>query len=292
MTDARESVAGSGSAESAGDWAAAWRALVERPDVEVTKRLRQGHAFHRASRTGDLRVQPGRVSVRVQDARATPYTPELELTPLDDEAWITVIEVLAGKLRHSARLLAGQAPDGLDAELAGTGVRVFPRYEELATSCDCADRVWPCAHVAALWEAFEELLAEEPFALFKVRGRGRERLLAELAEARRQRSRGTARRALPLEELEATRWSRTAEPIEGFGVPPAEEPRTPAGPLKLLGDPPGWAGGVDAWNLFSPLVSAAAEWAASLEEAAASSSDDGTPRGTGYRAEAGSRPDS
>jgi hypothetical protein len=45
------------------------------------------------------------------------------------------------------------------------------------------------------------------------------------------------------------------------------EPRTPAGPLRLLGDPPGWTGGVSAGDLFAPLVIRAAAWARRLATA-------------------------
>lgn len=258
-----------GQAAAGSEWGEAWRELIDRHDVEVRRRLRQGHAFHRAGRTADLRVSAGRATVRVQDARATPYTPELELPALDEESWGLVVEVLAAQLRHSARLLAGHAPEGVDAELAGTGLRLFPRRDEITTACDCPDRTWPCAHVAALWEALGDALDSDPFVLLRLRGRGRERLLAELADARRRRARGEVRRAVALDELDTARWTRARDDIDGLGVPAPEPPRTPAGTLRLLGDPPGWAGGVDAWQLFHPLVEGAAAWAEAIDRAEA-----------------------
>jgi hypothetical protein len=41
-------------------------------------------------------------------------------------------------------------------------------------------------------------------------------------------------------------------------LPDVEPPATPAAPLRVLGDPPGWAGGVTAWDLFRQLVERAA----------------------------------
>ncbi len=43
-------------------------------------------------------------------------------------------------------------------------------------------------HAAGVWLAAAERIAADPFALLRVRGRGRERLLAEVAATRGPRS--------------------------------------------------------------------------------------------------------
>ena len=257
-------------ADAAGyqEWSEAWRGLVERPDPQVARRLHQGRAFHRAGRVSDLRVVSGAASARVQDDRATPVPVEVAVPVLDDDAWGVVVDALAAQVRHTARLLAGHAPDGLDAELARSGVQVFPTREELTLTCDCTDEIWPCAHGAALWETLAQRLAEDPFVLLRLRGRGRERLLAELADARRRRAHGERAPGMALAELEAGHWTRARLPLDGIGVGEPPAPRTPAGPLRLLGDPPGWAGGLDAWGLLHPLVQGAAQWVDELDDAA------------------------
>ncbi len=246
------------------DWVEGWRALVERPDPQVARRLHQGRAFQYAGRVSDLRIAVGIASARVQDDRATPVPVEVVVPALDDEAWATVIDALAGQVRHTARLLAGHAPDSLDAELEHTGVRVFPVRNELVLSCDCADDVWPCAHGAALWEALAERIAEDPFTLLRLRGRGRERLLGELADARRRRAHGERSSGVAIADLDTARWTRARAGLDGVWVGEPDRPRSPAGPLRLLGDPPGWAGGMDAWGLLHPLVQGAATWAEHL----------------------------
>ncbi len=250
------------------DWQEAWWDLVEATDPQVARRLHQGRQFHRAARVSDLRVVAGEASARVQDSRATPVPVSVRTPVLDDAAWETVVDTLAGQVRHTARLLAGHAPDGLDAELARTGVRVFPERAELTVTCDCEDPVWPCAHGAALWSVLAEALDADPFVLLQLRGRGRERLLRELTEARRRRAHGDRVAGVDPDSLDVARWSSAQAPIEDIGVPAPEAPPTPAGALRVLGDPPGWAGGVGAWELLHPLVEGAAAWMAERDEAA------------------------
>lgn len=248
------------------DWSASWRALVDdRGEPAVGRRLQQGRRYLRGGRVTDVRVEAGGASARVQGDRATPYAVTLRLPVLDDDAWARIVEALAGQVRHTARLLAGQVPAALDAELAGTGVRLAPRRSELRTSCGCDDPVWPCLHVAALWEALAERFDEDPFALPRMRGRGRERLLSELAAVRRRRARGAEEPGVPLERLDPGRWTIARQPLHGVGVAPPAVPRTPAGTLRVLGDPPGWAGGMDAWTLLHPLVEGAAGWARAVD---------------------------
>ncbi len=247
------------------EWTDAWRELVEGSDPRAARRVHQGRAYHRAGRVSNLRVFPGGAGVRVQGDRATPYSVTVTMPVLGDEAWSQIVETLARQVRHTARLLAGHAPDSLDAELSAD-VRVFPRLGELEVACDCDDETWPCSHAAGLWEAVAERLEEDPFALLQMRGRGRERLLSELSAARRRRTQGDVAPGLGLQDLGAQGWTAPRGSIDDIFVPPTAPPRTPAGTLRLLGDPPGWAGGVDAWSLLYPLIEDAAEWVRSVDE--------------------------
>lgn len=248
------------------DWAEAWHSLVDGGDARVMRRLHKGEQYHRAGRVSDLRVAAGFARVRVQGDRATPLAVEVRVPTLDDAAWETVVTTLAGQVRHTARLLAGHAPEGLDADLVGTGVRIVPTRDEVEVTCDCGDDTWPCGHAAALWSVLEEAIDTDPFVLLRLRGRGRERLLAELAAARRQRGGREQSSGVAIADLDTARWTAARAPLEDVTLGEPPQPRTSAGTLRLLGDPPGWEGGVDAWKLFSPLVERAAAWVADLED--------------------------
>lgn len=248
------------------EWSEAWRSLVEGSDPRVARRLHQGRAYHRAGRVTDVRIAAGGASARVQGDRATPFSARVEVPALSDANWERVTDALASQVRHTARLLAGLAPESLDPELEAKGVRIVPVLGEIETECDCVEATWPCAHIVALWEALAETLETDPFALLKMRGRGRERLLSELGAARRRRTHGEVVRGTPIAELDTAAWQTLRGPIDDLVVPEPPEPRTPAGTLQILGDPPGWAGGVGAWDLFHPLVAAAAEWVRALDD--------------------------
>lgn len=223
----------------------------------------KGQALLRSGRVTDVRVRTGQISAKVQGSRATPLTVTLRLAPMENAQWQRALEALAGQLRHTARLLAGQVPEGLEAELEARNVPLFGGT--VTAECSCGRPA--CEHIAAVWLAGAERIAVDPFELLRLRGRGRERLLAETAAVRSSGGAPTPQPGVDPATLDAQRWTRTStDPLSvELGLEP--EPRTPAGPLRLLGDPPGWAGGVGAGDLFAPLVIRGAAWARRLASA-------------------------
>ncbi|MGH3666202.1 MAG: hypothetical protein ACRDU8_08995, partial [Egibacteraceae bacterium] len=162
-------------------------------------------------------------------------------------------------VRHRARLLAGQVPEGLDSELAAEGVVLAP--QRLTPSCGCDDPARVCQHVAGVWLAAADLAAADPFIVLRVGGRGRERLLADVAASRTRPVRADRAQGIAVSSLSATGWTRAAGDLADLELGLTPPPPGAAGPLRLLGDPPGWAGGVSAADLLGPLVVRAADWA-------------------------------
>jgi len=246
-------------------WDERVRGLVDDSSPQTALRVVRGRAYARSGRVTDLRAGTGVLAARVQGTRSTPYGVEVTAPPLDDDAWRLVVGAIAGQVRHGARLLAGQVPDGLEDELTAIGVALFPRRSAVSGDCGCDDPLRPCAHVAAVLEHAADEIAGDPFLLLRWRGRGRERLLAELADARRgEADDGTA----PLRLLNGRDWVRPAaavpDDLESLDAEPS---------LERLGDPPEWAGGVSARDLFHPLVEGAAAWAAHAGSRADSRAD-------------------
>ncbi len=178
-----------------------------------------------------------------------------------------MVAAIAAQVRHGARLLAGQAPEGLEGELEGEGIQLFPHPAEVVLSCSCDDPAPQCKHVVAATVATAGAIDEDPFVLLRLRGRGREELLAELAEARRRGPDGSAGdvRGMPISALSGTEnWAEARAPLDDFDLEDLQlDP-----PLASLPDPPGWAGGVTAQDLFGPLVERGAAWAAEVTAAA------------------------
>lgn len=243
------------------EWAARWRALLSDASGDVALRGRQGENLVRSGRVTDLRIGAGKLSGSVQGSRATPYVVEIELPTLPEGDWPRVADAVASQVRHSARLLAGQAPETLPDELEAAGVRLFPRLDELDVHCACGQGM--CMHAAGVWHAAGDQLAEDPFTLFAVRGRGRQRVLDDVA-ARRGAVAEPGSAGLALEELQPAGWWDARASLDAVETPGPRRPRVAAPALRTLGDPPGWAGGVSAYDLFRPLVERGADWASAL----------------------------
>lgn len=234
-------------------WSQCWRGLADDADP---LRVTRGRAYERSGRVTGLRTGPGLLTGRVQGSHATPYLVDVGMPVLDERDWDRVVTAVAEQARHAARLLAGQAPVGLEDELTTAGVRLFPHPAELRTNCSCDDPSAVCKHVVALIEAVARRVDGNPFLLLHLRGRGRERFLADLATARSgDRHRLTG--GVPLPALAGMSWTEARAPLD-------EEAPAPPGDdlLARLGNPPGWAGGVTAADLFGPLVERGAAWAA------------------------------
>jgi uncharacterized Zn finger protein len=244
-------------------WGKRWRQVLD--DPQLARRVTQGRQLSRSGRVSGIRATAGLLSGRVQGTRATPYLVELAIGVLDDDQWALIVGVLASQVRHSARLLAGLTPKGLDAELDAAGVTLFPALAELDVTCACGDTATVCPHAAGVWEAAATQLESDPFLLLRLRGRGRDRLLADLATARQGDRQERSLTGIPIAELDVDDWTRARAPLDELHLPLMTSPPTPAAPLKLLGDPPHWAGGVSAWDLFRPLIERAASYARKLE---------------------------
>lgn len=245
-------------------WAQGWAELIDDGTPALVRRLVQGRNLVTSGRVTGLQIGRGTVTGSVQGHSATPLAVEIAVPVLDDEQWQRVAGALASQVRHRARLLAGQVPDGLDSQLESQGLSLLPAPGEPETTCRCSDQARFCAHAAGVWLAMAVTIEEDPFALLRVRGRGRERLLAEIVAARGGAPPGAGGGGIPVSELAGRDWVHTPVDPEDLVLPAADAPRTAAGPLRLLGDPPGWAGGVSAGDVFAPLVQRGADWASAL----------------------------
>lgn len=245
-----------------GDVASRWRALLRDlggsgagPGGESGADVRRGRAWAGAGRVTGLRVRPGRLTASVQALRATPRGVEVHVAVVGEEQWRAAAGRLAGQAGHLARLLGGRIPEGLDEALTRSGASLFPRPGAVRVGCSC-ERPIPCVHVAAVWEEAARRFEDDPFEYLTLRGRGRQRLLAEVAAARSGPVDDPD--VVDLATLRAEGWTRARGPLEDLLGGHTEPAAQPVATVRLLGDPPSWRGGVSAWDLFGPLIRAAA----------------------------------
>jgi uncharacterized Zn finger protein len=220
-------------------WAERWIAALER--LGDSGRLSRGRSYARRGQVLSIDETQNGIAASVQGSRSRPYRIKIQIAPLTDAQWDQVFDVLAGQAIFTAQLLAGEMPQEIEQAFEAARVSLFPaRRSDLITECSCPDYANPCKHIAATHYILGERFDEDPFLLFRLRGRTQEQVMAAL---RQRRSGGVETDeevdeepevVIPLEEQVAHFWGFSA-PLEGFSVsihvPMIETPL-----LKRLGD--------------------------------------------------------
>jgi uncharacterized Zn finger protein len=164
-------------------WADRWiRALTPLMD---SARLTRGRSYARRGQVMDIDVTPGRVKSRVQGSRPAPYKVDIQLKPLSDRQWDTVLDALAEQAIFAAQLLNGEMPPDIEQVFDAVKVPLFPKSRgDLQTNCSCPDWANPCKHIAAVYYLLGERFDDDPFLLFQLRGRNKQEIAAALRERR------------------------------------------------------------------------------------------------------------
>ena len=144
-------------------------------------RLSRGRSYARRGQVLNIDEKDGEIRARVQGSRRAPYKVRISLNVLDDMAWDRVLDVLADQAIFTAQLLAGEMPAGIEEAFTAAGTSLFPvSGRELDTDCSCPDWSNPCKHIAAVYFLLGEAFDDDPFMLFRLRGRTETQILAEL----------------------------------------------------------------------------------------------------------------
>lgn len=164
-------------------WATRWIKALER--LLDRGRLSRGRNYARRGQVLSIKETPTGVEARVQGSRPTPYKVSIELKSLSDGQWDKVIETLAEQAIFTAQLLAGEMPAEIEEVFEAAGVSLFPgKKSELVTRCSCPDYANPCKHIAAVHYILGEQFDEDPFLIFRLRGRSQEQTMAALRARR------------------------------------------------------------------------------------------------------------
>ena len=148
----------------------------------MASRLRQGRLAARAGQVLSMSLSTSVVVAQVQDGPRT-HRCRIGIKAFTKQEWVAVEKALVGQAIHAARLLAGEVPYEMFADL---GLRLFPDdMRELAMDCTCDTWDMPCQHLAAVCHLLAEMFDQDPFQALAWRGRGRDELLSRLGELRR-----------------------------------------------------------------------------------------------------------
>jgi uncharacterized Zn finger protein len=207
-------------------WAQRWIAALER--LVDSGRLSRGRSYARKGQVLSIEETKDGIAARVQGSRSTPYKIKIQIASLTDTQWDKVIDALVEQAIFTAQLLAGEMPQNIEQAFEAAKVNLFPaRRDDLKTNCSCPDSANPCKHVAATYYILGERFDEDPFLLFRLRGRTQEQVMAAL----RQRRAGVGATdeeaveepevVIPLKEQMSHFWELSA-PLEGvsFAIRP------------------------------------------------------------------------
>ncbi len=247
-------------------WSGRWLGVLE--SFGMGARLGRGRSYARRGQVISIDIQKGAVAARVQGTRPKPYSVRIELKPLSEKDWDKVTDAMAAQAVFAARLLSGEMPNNIEEAFGEAKVSLFPtRGNDLVTDCSCPDWANPCKHIAAVYYLMAERFDEDPFLIFKLRGRTREELIGILRE-KRSRDLSVAEAAppvetsspqvaavTPLEECLATFW-QAGEALGSFTVNPAP-PDVENAVLKRLGNAPFTVGKQNVASLLARVYSIA-----------------------------------
>ena len=226
-------------------WAKRWTEALRR--IMESKRLGRGRSYARRGQVMDIREQNGAITAKVQGTRRTPYQVHIRVKPLSDKEWERVLDLLADQAIFTAQLLAGEMPADIEEAFTAAGTSLFPASaRDLETNCSCPDWANPCKHIAAVYFLLGEAFDDDPFMLFRLRGRTQEQVLAGLRARRaavEEEEAGPDPTALPAEETApaplpedpAIFW-RMGQSLDDFQVRP-KAPKMPLSLLQRLGQP-------------------------------------------------------
>ncbi len=211
-------------------WAGRWIAALER--LMDAGRLTRGRSYARKGQVLSIEETGDGIAARVQGSRPKPYKISIRVTPLTDDQWDKVIDALAEQALFTAQLLAGEMPQDIEQAFSAAGVSLFPaKRGDLTTDCSCPDYANPCKHVAATHYILGERFDEDPFLLFRLRGRTQEQILQALRHRRAgyvemiEEEPPEVETEVPLEDCLGHFWELGA-PLESVPVsirPPAVE---------------------------------------------------------------------
>jgi len=221
-------------------WAKRWIAALER--LVDSRRLARGRSYARKGQVISIEETPEGIAARVQGTRRQPYKVKLQIAPLSNAQWDKVFDALAEQAIFTAQLLAGEMPREIESAFARAKVSLFPeRRSDLKTECSCPDQANPCKHIAATHYILGERFDEDPFLLFRLRGRTQDQVMAALRKRRAGRGAHASEETVeaeppvPLEQQLGNFWELAA-PLDEFSVsirPPGIEMPL----LKRLGEP-------------------------------------------------------
>jgi uncharacterized Zn finger protein len=278
-------------------WGRAWLEALEQRARLDPDRLPRGREYARSGAVGDLTLAPGEARAQVRGRKTEPYQVRIRVRQYAADEWDRVLEAISARLGHAAALLDGELPPEIADDAASAGIDLLPGGGEVGPRCNCPDDADPCKHAAAACYLIADALDADPFAVFLLRGRTCDQVLAGIRARRRgtvsgrataggaasgdrvgDRPSPAARSGPPTDDEGVDARTAFRTPVPWVPIPAVPlPPRRPGSPAALPVDPPPWRSGLreDLVELAADAASRAWELAAGLSADAGLNLDPG-----------------
>jgi uncharacterized Zn finger protein len=265
-------------------WGRAWLEALEQRARLDPDRLPRGRDYARSGTVGELTLAPGEARARVQGRKTEPYEVRIRVRRFTDEEWDRVLAAISARLGHAAALLDGELPPEIARDAAAAGLDLLPGGGELGPRCTCPDDADPCKHSAAACYLITDALDADPFALFLLRGRTQDQVLAGIRARRRSAPSGpVVQPGITSGDQADAGADEGVDARTAFGAPESAlpipsvplPPQRPGTPAALPVDPPPWRAGLreDLVELAADAASRAWEMSVGLSADAGLSLD-------------------
>lgn len=165
-------------------WVDRWLELLD--SYRFKKRLERARNYAREGNVLSLQFTANKLAALVQGTDVDPYRVTLGLDSFSDEDWHYVVTTLAEKAIYAAQLLSGAMPPSIEQVFVQNGLSLFPfTLGEVQSQCSCPDQANPCKHIGAVYYQLADQFQEDPFVIFRLRGRSRPQFLEQLSHYRR-----------------------------------------------------------------------------------------------------------
>jgi uncharacterized Zn finger protein len=216
-------------------------------------------------RIEELHAAPGRISAKVGvPGSSRPELIHVNYRAWSPQEWELVSQLLSSQAGYTAALLAGELHESVDGLMQEKGIHLFPTPREFTASCTCPGTEGLCCHSLSILAALADLIDEDPFLLFELRGLSRTKLLSQV---RAIRSGESGKRAADYE---------SAPQVLNAASHKSMLPEQPyAALLKDVGSPAFWANEQSLSRILHPVYDKVSLRAATLLKEQVEQSADG-----------------
>lgn len=168
-------------------WARHWlRTLTQWLDPQ---RLAEGEKYVEQDYPSRLEITAGSVVAHIKGATLQPYQIHIEIDTFSDKEWERALDAMFQQAGYAAQLLNDEMPPDIEVVFRSVGLSLFPGTQsDLRSHCSCGSPIVPCEHVAGVYHLLAQRLDQDPFLLFRMRGRTRDQVLAGFRARRASRS--------------------------------------------------------------------------------------------------------